>query len=365
MKKKVCSFGIFFLAVISLFGAMKKDKIGDYQKAYRNALYSFDSVEYGKALKYAEDAILFRKQQIEYEVETLKNSLASKAVQAAGESITDILKVLEKRRETESINIIRRYLNKKGVAFFDNSISNLMEYMSSLSVFPEAQKLIGDIYKLEGEYNFAEQYYLMALENASVLDIPNEKYEILYMLAEISKFEEDYESYEVRLLNILAEDDKYKSSALGDAILNTIKGNSGKSVDKLFSLYRADSYMSLNAYIQLSQYYFDINELEKALKLSALAVITSFTKITESLESRDLEYSSSTLEKFLQECSLYDDIIQWGDDNKVWSSFTSFAKIAIANGYNEFAKELLQILVKYLPEPYWQQDAVITLGKIN
>lgn len=365
MKRIIFSFFIFALLGLPVFSKSFNKQIGDSQKAYRDALFAFDSNEYGKALNYAEDAILFRKQEIEYETNKLKESLSSREVNKAGDNIESILKVLTERKETVTINIINSYIKVKGNDYFNNSISQLLAYMNSLSVYPEAQKLIGDIYKLEGEYDYAEQYYLMALDNASVFDIPDEKYEILYMLAEISEFENDNELYEIRLLNILAEDENYGDKSLRKAMINTISRNATNSVEKFFSLYRAYSYLSLNAYIKLADYYFEIGELKKALEFSAMATITSYTKISKSLESRNIDYVSSSLSVFLQECSFYDDIIKWGSDNNVWSCFNSLAKIAKANGYSTFAQELLIILVKDLPEPYWQKDAVLLLEKME
>ena len=164
--------------------------------AYRNALYSFDAMDYGKALKYSEDAILFRRQQVEKEKQILKDSLSAKRVRDAGDSIYAVLEVLEDRKEKESIRIINTYLKKKSAEYFNNSITSLREYMNSMIDYPEAHKLIGDIYKLEGEYTYAEEYYLMALNRSDVLDIPDEKYEILYMLADISRLEGDFSKME-------------------------------------------------------------------------------------------------------------------------------------------------------------------------
>lgn len=367
MKKKISIF-ILLLTCCFCFGnnkIIRKDQIGDSQKAFRNALYSFDSKDYGKALKYAEDSILFRRQEIEYEIYTLKESLSSRAVHSAGDNIQDILKLLTERKENETIKIINKYIKKNGIDYFDNSITKLLEYMEAHKVFPEADKLIGDIYKLEGEYHFAEEYYLKALANKDVLNIPSEKYEILYMLAEISEFEKDYDKFEVRLLNVLAEDENYKNDSLRKAMCRTISTNNKKSVEKLFKLYRADSFQSLNAYIKLANYYYDIDEIDRALEFSALAVITSFTKINITLESRNTEYKASSLDIFLQECSFYSDIVQWGASNMVWSSFTLLAKISLAKGYNNFASEYLKSLVKYLPEPYWQKDAVLVLESLQ
>ena len=318
MKKAIFLISVLSILNFSIFGKTVKDSIGDSQKAYRDAVNSYDVQEYGKALNYAEDALLFRKQKIEFDIETLNKSLSSRDVRSVGDNLRDVLKVLLERKEFDSIEIINSYMNVKGIDYFDNSVINLIDYMKSLSVFPEAHKLIGDIYKLEGEYKFAEEYYLKALQNADVLDIPNEKYDILYQLAEISYFEGDLETYEIRLLNILAEDENYKNETKRHAMVNTIKGNNKRAVEKFFSLYRVDSYISLNAYIQLADLYNNLGEYEKALEFSALAVITSFTKINETLESRNIEYTTDSLSKFFQECSFYSDIVEWGNKNVVW-----------------------------------------------
>ena len=186
----ICGFSIFAQSSIN-----SKSTI-----AFRNAQAAYESKEYGKALKYAEDAILYKKQQLNADYEAISTSIAAREVKKAGDDITNIIPVLTERDEYEVINIINTY-NSKGI--FDNSISKILEYIKDQEEYPEAQKLIGDIYKIEGEYEFAEQYYLKALENASVLDIPDERYEIIYTLADLSRLSGDYETMEIRLLNIL------------------------------------------------------------------------------------------------------------------------------------------------------------------
>ena len=131
--KKLVSLFVILSTVCLCFAAnneiIRKDKIGDSEKAFRNAQYCYDTKEYGKALKYAEDSILYRRQQIEYEIYTLKESLSSRAVHSAGDSIRDILKVLTKRKEKETIRIIDSYIKKRGLDYFDNSMENLLSYM--------------------------------------------------------------------------------------------------------------------------------------------------------------------------------------------------------------------------------------------
>jgi len=356
---------ILMLSTLSVFALPKKPAVENPDVAYRKAVNAYDNQDYGKALKYAEDSILYKKQKVNSEVELLKNTLAPKKVRDAGDSIENILKVLEERNEKDAIKIINTYLKIKGNAFFDNSMAAMLEYIQGTEVFPEAQKLIGDIYKLEGEYEFAEEYYKMALKNKDVLDIPDEKYEILYMLADISRLQNNNAQMETRLLNILTEDNSFRDITLQKAIVRTIKQNKTDSVEKLFTLYRADSYYSLKAYNELTEYYYKLGEKDKTLTFAALFAITSFSKIYETIKIRNFDYEYEDLATFLQEASFYNDIVKWGSENYVWKSFNILARYTNEYGYSVFAKELLKVLVQYSPERYWQQEAVIELQKID
>ena len=364
MKKTVL---FFILAVTSVYfiAAETKFKTDESIVAYRNAVEAMDEQNYGKALKYAEEAILYRRQRIENQINTVKNSLSAKRVQAAGDSFDPVLAVLENRKEYETADIIKYYLKKKGKDYFEDSIKNLLEYLENSMAFPEAHKIIGDIYKLEGEYQFAEEYYMMALDKADVFDISDEKYEILYMLAEISRLEDDLPKMEIRLLNVLSEDKNYKDAALKRAMIGTISANKKDSMEKFFNLYRANSYNSISAYNQLAEYYHDAHKLEKAIEFASLAVITSFTRINEILNSRNSVFEYENLSGFMQEASMYEDIIEWGSQNSAWKSFNLLAKYTTEANYKNFSTELLRVIARYTPETYWQRDAVLQLENIN
>lgn len=363
--KKTVLFFILSAITFGLFAAEKKSRLDESVEAYRKAIEAMDANDYGKALKYSEDAILYRRQRIENQINTLKNSLSAKRVQAAGDHFEPVLAVLDNRKEYETASIINYYIKKKGSDYFDDSIKNLLSYLENSKDFPEAHKIIGDIYKLEGEYTFAEEYYSMALQKADVLDIPDEKYEILYMLADISRLQGDLPKMEIRLMNILAEDKNFKDAALKRSMHGTISSNKKDSMAKFFNLYRADSYNCINAYNQLAEYYHNENRNDKALEFASLAAITSFSRIIEILYSRNSVYEYENLEGFMQEASFYDDVIEWGSRNSAWKSFNILAGYASEAGYKTFARELLQVIARYTPEVYWQRDAVLQLENLG
>jgi len=361
---------IFLQILLLTFGfscfAASVYKINDESIAtYRRALDSFNSNDYGTALHCAEDAITLRKMQMEKQIKVLTNALSARAVKKEGDSIHAVLAILGERGEKESIAIIKYYLEKKGEEYFDDSVNNVMEYIKGSIAFPEAHKLIGDIYKLEGEYDFAENYYQLALKNADVLDIPDERYEILYMLAEISRLNNDLPKMETRLLNILVEDSVFKDEILWGAMEQTIKRDTEGSMEKFFTLYRTNSYNSIRAYKELAEYYANAGENEKALHFAALNVLTGFSRIMEILQDRgDTDFEYVNLADFFAKIKPYYDIQQWAIDNKIWEGYDFFASLTAKMGCKNFARGIFKALVSECPQAYWQKQAVIKLQKL-
>lgn len=362
MKKSfVLLFFTFFAVNVFSVDLINEDSV----QSYRDAKSFFLNKEYGKALDKCEEAITFRKENVLEEVSIISEALKPRQVQRAGDDLSAVLKVLNERNEKRPISVINKYIKLKGEDYFENSISKLISHIQQKEHYPEVYKLIGDIYKLEGEYKFAEDYYKKALDNSNVLNIPNDRFELLYSLAEISEINEDYKRMEIRLLNILTDDSTYKNKALSKALLNTVVSNKKDCFEKFFELYRGNNYFSLKAYSKLSDYYYSLKDYDKAFNFSALNVITSITKIQEVISSRDITFEFKNIENLLYHVQYYDDIIKWGNDNEIWSSFNLFAKITKELGNKDFSEKLLKVLAQFSPEEYWRKEAVLQLSYLS
>ena len=362
MKKSfVLLFFTFFAVNVFSVDLINEDSV----QSYRDAKSFFLNKEYGKALDKCEEAITFRKENVLEEVSIITEALKPKQVQRAGDDLSAVLKVLNERNEKRPISVINKYIKLKGEDYFENSISKLISHIQQKEHYPEVYKLIGDIYKLEGEYKFAEDYYKKALDNSNVLNIPNDRFELLYSLAEISEINEDYKRMEIRLLNILTDDSTYKNKALSKALLNTVVSNKKDCFEKFFELYRGNNYFSLKAYSKLSDYYYSIQDYDKAFNFCALNVITSITKIQEVISSRDITFEFKNIENLLYHVQYYDDIIKWGNDNEIWSSFNLLAKITKELGNIDFTEKLLKVLAQFSPEEYWRKEAVLQLSYLS
>lgn len=366
MKKIVL---IIFFSFVSLsFFAQKVDRpdtVYTDKRIFLDAQTAYDELRFSEALTLCEKAKVARKQLILWEKTTLENSFKPAEVKKAGDSITDSIPVISERQDYEALEIIKKYKKIKGLDFFHDSKKELVNYISKISPYPEAESLIGQIYCLEGEYEIAEKYFLNAYQNADILDVNDEKYDILYYLANISYLQKNNDKYEQNLLLILAQDNAFKDDTLISAMEKTLSGTKPETMEKFFTLYRADNYRLLKAYSDLTGYYFERNKKEKALKTSALGSLTAFTKILDVIKKRNPDFNYTDLGSLFIEVTNYPDILQWGIDNDVWKLFDDFAEISYQNNNLIFAIQLFNVLKEYSPEQYWRNKADYRLKEIT
>lgn len=373
IKKAVFCFFTVLFASLKVFAAQGID----YFLTLRYAQNAFDSGDYGKALALAEQAKDERRKDKENELKVLDQIQKVYAVRRAGDSLEDIVPILKERNQRDALEIIEHYTDTYGNQNFDGRISKLKDFISFNKEFPESDFLIGRIYRLEGEVSIAKEYMDKAYAKQNILNVPDLKYDILYELADLAKSTHDEDSYQKYLLTILKDDKFYSDdkvvspknntyyngnsinkNAYMNSLVNVIKNAKNEdSVDKFFLLYRNDTDISIKALAGLSEFYNRKNEKEKALRCSALGCITALTKIQEILEDRLTDYSYTTFEDLLKNASLYNDIVEWGNKNGIWSMYHNFAEFSSGFGNGEFSKGLFHILMEYSPEPYWRVRA--------
>lgn len=370
--------------------APKRPAAGNYSwRILENAHVAFDAGLYGEAMDLANRAKDSRRGEIEWETYVLESALAPLAVRRAGEEFKDVLKVLEERDEKDAVSLIRRYLNLYGENFYGGSISRMVAWVKSKSVYPEADFLIGKIFQLEGEYPMAYTFYEKARREREFLDIPDTQYEILYAMVNLARESgkaEDYEQalrmvlggdgsikgegsgnysagedYEQALLLILDSDKKYKDETFKTAFIRILDADKATDVDRFFKLFRADVVGSLTALYELGNVYQSRGNSEEALKCSALGSIEAFTHIYETLSERDTDYEFKTYAGFLEMCGRYSDILEWGEQNHVWELMFQLADRLDGRGKKKIARSFFEKMAVSMPIEYWRAEAASRL----
>lgn len=366
MKKNIFVFALILVfSICSAQNLKKPDYIHSYERIIEDAQIAFDDKNYGDSLTLAEKAKNERKLKSEYEVFVLENAFKPAEVKKQGNSISESLKILQERENYEAINIIERNFIKYGKERFNDSKSVLIEFLRNNVSFPEADFLIGKIYCLEGEYEIAYKYFFQAYENSANLDVPDEKYSILYKLADVSKILNKDDKYEEFLLLILSQSSEFKDESLKKSMLRTVASTKTDCLEKFFTLYRASNYSLLKAYFSLSNFYIGQNEKEKALVTCQFGVITAYSKIVDVLKKRNADFEVTDIVSVFKEIALYPDIIQWGIENNVWEGFYNLADLTYANNDLIFCIQLFNVLKDNEPERYWKNKAAVRLDEIT
>ena len=326
------------------------------------AIVSFDSGDYGNAMKFANQAKDTRRAESEYETYVLENALTPRAVRRVGVVFNDVLEVLKDRDEKEAISIINVYLKRYGTEYFNNNVNDMVSWIKAKAVYPEADFLIGKIYQLEGEHAVALEFYERARKESPYLDIPAASFDILYTMANLAKQQQKTEPYEQMLLLILDNDPNYKDSSYLSALLRTIDFNTVKHTDRFFMLFRASPNHSLEALYELGLIYEGQGEDEKALKCAALGSVEALTHILSAISERDAEFKYTDFPTLLQTISHYPDIVAWGSEMHVWDMIFQFAERVEKRGKNVFASTVYTFIADNMPDEYWRLEARRKLG---
>lgn len=359
MQKTFCRIIFLFLAAFAFSSAFGQTKPKEGDEDWRlliKAQNAFDDSDFGTALSYAEKAKQSRRQEIDWKVYELENTLKNSKVRKANDNLEDVLEALPSYSVT-AFQIANSYVSSYGYAFFENSFSKLISFVDSLRVYPEADCLIGKVYELDGETKLALQFLSDAYKSADRLDVPDQKYDILYDLALLSENLGDCEAYETYLLLILKDDSQYTNTAYLNALVRTISVDQPGQMEKFFKLYRSNRGVSLRALSSLAEYYSRIGQSEKSLKASALGTVIAYTMLYEAMQNRRTAWVYTNLESMLSLAGTYSDILVWGNENRVWELFCEFGDAASSSGNLVFANELFKALASSIPEEYWRKRA--------
>ena len=359
-------YSVLFPAVFAQhINSVRKPSGDEYWYILKQAQNAYDSAEYGDAIKLAENAKQKKKEVAAWESFILDQTQKNYRVRKAGDYLEEILPILKEKNYDDAVSVIEKNINLYGMDFFHGKFSLLCKWVDDDYIYPEADYLIGKIYKLEGETDLAYQYLIRAYDNLKRLDVPDVKYDILYEMAEISEMKDDTLNYEQKLLAVLMDDTFYTDEGFMNALVRLVNQNKIDSVHKFFLLYRSENDISIKALVLLNEYYSRLGREEKALRCAALGSIAAVTKIEETLKDRLIDYSYAGFSDLLDKAALYSDIVDWGNDNEIWKLFYNLAVTSSSCKNDVFAKTLLDILAEHEPEKYWQKKASVKLASLK
>ena len=326
---------------------------------------AYERREFGEALLLFRQAREMHKTQVAAQYDYLFSALKPHQVRAAGDLISDVYRVLEKRQDYEACAILDRIFLIHPPVYFDKSISALLAWLKKSDVYPECDYLIGKVYELEGELAQSRRFYQLAWEAREFLYIPDMRFEIIYSLAQISGLLKQYDDQEKYLLLILTEDPVYGTtnveSATLRAMMHTIKNE--QTVEKFFSLYRHHNDIALRAYIELTDIYLRAEEYDRAFRTALLGADIAVTYLSDTLKKVDFMYTYSNFSDLLLRIGANNEIFQWSETKQIWDVFLQFADLLYRQGFVVQATDLYYKLAENCPSFTYAKEAAHKLSQ--
>ncbi len=149
------------------------------------------------------------------------------------------------------------------------------EVIEKDKISPDAEFWLARIFEKQGEYILAEKQYNRALENSNDFYIPEQKFSVLYRLADIYRKTDQYGKYEKTLNEIIdSDEDRLEIFNLQYAMMDIIKK---ADINKLLELYRYDKDKSNRAFSELGIFYYKTGRYNEAEVNLVLPVVVTAT----------------------------------------------------------------------------------------
>ncbi len=268
-------------------------------------------------------------------------------VAAYGASTTALFKALRKERLSEShrafIDVLLMVLEYRSLASLDDSIASLRTHVNLLARYPEAEYWKGRVFFVEGELALADLQYQRAYSMRDSLEIPEERYTVLYSMAEIYQARSDFVAWENIMQSILnggepgtEANDAGIDPYLREAMMSTLVES---GFDRFMTLYRLEPSNTLAANTALATYYLERGRAAASLH-AAIAANMSFTRILSMIQAKDREYSWKGLDDFLVKVSARKDIAAYLQSSDIPALMLALADSLYIAGSRKHAAQL-------------------------
>jgi len=195
-----------------------------------------------------------------------------------------------------------------------DSLHLLGQEIQTLSAFPEAEFWKGKVFAIEGELALAERQYLRAFDDRASLEVPEERYDMLYALADLYRTEGDMAAWENVIKRILADDpiagDPALDPYLREAMMNTLRQD---GYERFMVLYRIAPGFSFQANALVAEFYMDHGRAQAVLH-AAVACNMIATRAMAMIRERDRDYRWLNLADFRIRASAVPAVSAYLDD---------------------------------------------------
>ncbi|RKX77723.1 MAG: hypothetical protein DRP87_08390 [Spirochaetes bacterium] len=246
-------------------------------------------------------------------------------------------------------------------AFNNGEFGLALEYgrraIEKEEVYPEADMLIGAVFKEQGESELAIRQYQKAYENRNYLYIPEERFSILYTMAELYEQKKLYSQMENIWKMIVEEDGDFsapESENLKAAMIRILKE---EGLDKMVTLYRLENKFSLEAHSRLGIFYYTNGLNYRALQHLIFNVLTVFSVSIQELRRFNPSYEFADTVEFFQLTLKNERLRSYLISTEFFKNLYYLGTVLYKEGALKEASYIWKLVSDYSLSSYWAERA--------
>lgn len=312
----------------------------------------FRQGDYGGALLSFEDARRQRYDRYAGMEKDLINFLSIPEVRGIGDSLDLVDGYARERNYVD----VERALDELYYRFpredLLNSALRALEELGKFKDYPEAEYWIGEVYRVEGELGLALGQYQKALALNSRLEDPNFELDLLYKVADLYRFRQDFKLMEETLLQIIGGSnalgrpwDPLWSESSGEFARNSMARtleNLGPS--RFLVMYRYDNGSVERAHRLLGFYYYAFNRYNRALEHLMFAFLIQNSLLIGEVRRDRYDFVFESLENLLDSLGRRNDLLDYIDRSEYYRCVYYLGNALYGAGREESARTLWTFL---------------------
>jgi hypothetical protein len=179
-----------------------------------------------------------------------------------------------------------------------DSLQRLLEGARALEFYPEAELMLGLIYKAEGELRLAELQFQRSLSMEASFEVPDDRFLVLGELSSIWRDQRRWREYEEILAKIELSGDVWQArqDSFRSAMTRSLLAD---GFDRFMLLYRLEDGPWMKASLSLGEFYLERGRSAPALERLAVAANAVVSILVDRIAFDDIDYTYADLRGFL------------------------------------------------------------------
>jgi tetratricopeptide (TPR) repeat protein len=213
--------------------------------------------------------------------------------------------------------------------------------------FPEAEMAVAEIYFREGALALAEERLDKALQAAEILRVPEDRYQILYRLAEIYEIQDRYHDMEEALLRIVGGQPEFSSSPEAQRFRSAFLAIFlSRGLNQTLRLYRLEgASFALQAHAKLGWFYYRTGRFEPVSILHSLAALDIvITESVKELRQVNPSFEFRSLGEYLDAAVKRENIRSYLSESGLFGIAYHLGAAAYPAGHRSRAREIWRLL---------------------